>query len=203
MSSNEASGEEKSDCVSCSVEVPTSLSSTVASQVPSSLPDSTAPTDLPPSIPSYDFPAPLHTSNSSSNTTPSLIIEFCDRCRWLHRASWVQTELLITFSPPPATTSTSTPAPAPAPAPSKASGGAVLRSSTLIPMTRDETAGRFRVWIITSHNQTICISDRKSEGGFPEVKVLKQRIRDLIAPYHSLGHSDRGGKKDSSSNTDA
>ncbi|PWN44866.1 hypothetical protein IE81DRAFT_310013 [Ceraceosorus guamensis] len=182
MSSNGASGEEKSDCVSCSVEDPTSLSSTtVSSQVPSSLPDSKAPTDLPLSIPSYDFPAPLQASNSSSSTTPSLIIEFCDRCRWLHRASWVQTELLITFT----------------------SGGAVLRSSTLIPMTMDETAGRFRVWIITSHNQTICISDRKSEGGFPEVKVLKQRIRDLIAPNHSLGHSDRGGKKDSTSNTDA
>lgn len=33
--------------------------------------------------------------------------------------------------------------------------------------------------------------ERKAEGGFPEAKVLKQRVRDIIEPGRSLGHSDR------------
>ena len=35
------------------------------------------------------------------------------------------------------------------------------------------------------------IWSRSGEGGFPELKELKQRIRDRIAPDKSLGHSDR------------
>jgi selenoprotein W-related protein len=31
---------------------------------------------------------------------------------------------------------------------------------------------------------------RKAEGRFPEMKELKQRIRDQIAPERGLGHSD-------------
>lgn len=33
--------------------------------------------------------------------------------------------------------------------------------------------------------------DRKVEGGFPELKVLKQRVRDVLEPQKSLGHSDK------------
>ena len=32
---------------------------------------------------------------------------------------------------------------------------------------------------------------RKAEGAFPELKLLKQRIRDRIDPDRDLGHSDR------------
>lgn len=32
--------------------------------------------------------------------------------------------------------------------------------------------------------------DRKAEGCFPEMKELKQRLRDRIAPERDLGHSD-------------
>lgn len=32
---------------------------------------------------------------------------------------------------------------------------------------------------------------RKSEGRFPELKELKQRIRDRVAPERPLGHSDK------------
>ena len=38
------------------------------------------------------------------------------------------------------------------------------------------------------------IWDRKRDGGFPEVKVLKQMIRDRIAPDRDLGHIDRATK---------
>ena len=34
--------------------------------------------------------------------------------------------------------------------------------------------------------------DRKTEGGFPELKVLKQVIRNSISPEKDLGHSDSG-----------
>ena len=32
---------------------------------------------------------------------------------------------------------------------------------------------------------------RKSEARFPDMKELKQRVRDSIAPDKDLGHSDR------------
>ena len=33
--------------------------------------------------------------------------------------------------------------------------------------------------------------DRKQDGGFPEAKELKQRVRDVIDPDRDLGHVDR------------
>lgn len=35
------------------------------------------------------------------------------------------------------------------------------------------------------------IWERKADGGFPEAKVLKQRVRDRIDPLRDLGHNDR------------
>ncbi|PWJ78373.1 selenoprotein W-related protein [Pseudaminobacter salicylatoxidans] len=35
------------------------------------------------------------------------------------------------------------------------------------------------------------IWERKRDGGFPEAKVLKQRVRDIIDPQRDLGHADR------------
>jgi selenoprotein W-related protein len=32
---------------------------------------------------------------------------------------------------------------------------------------------------------------RKDEGRFPDIKELKQRVRDVVAPEKPLGHSDR------------
>lgn len=34
------------------------------------------------------------------------------------------------------------------------------------------------------------IWNRKSDGGFPEIAVLKRRVRDLVAPSMTLGHTD-------------
>ncbi|MDF2155925.1 SelT/SelW/SelH family protein [Vibrio sp. CAU 1672] len=48
-----------------------------------------------------------------------------------------------------------------------------------------DTGGRFE--IICNGN---VIWERKRDGGFPEAKVLKQRVRDVIAPERDLGHSD-------------
>ena len=59
---------------------------------------------------------------------------------------------------------------------------AELGAVTLKP---SEAAGTFRVTVDDD-----ILWDRKAEGGFPEMKVLKQRIRDHIAPERDLGHSD-------------
>ncbi|KAF8164926.1 Rdx family-domain-containing protein [Crassisporium funariophilum] len=108
----------------------------------------------------FVFPEPL--------ISTTVTIEFCDRCRWLHRATWVQTELFLTFPPP------------------------TIGTITLIPRNQDETAGRFRVWLsVPGSDGARLMWDRKVEGGFPELKVLKQRIRDHLQPGMSLGHSDK------------
>ena len=33
---------------------------------------------------------------------------------------------------------------------------------------------------------------RRDEGRFPDIKELKQRVRDRVAPERDLGHTDRG-----------
>lgn len=35
------------------------------------------------------------------------------------------------------------------------------------------------------------IFNRKTQGRFPEIKELKQLVRDVVNPGKSLGHSDR------------
>lgn len=37
----------------------------------------------------------------------------------------------------------------------------------------------------------VTIWERKADGGFPDAKVLKQRLRDRIDPARDLGHNDR------------
>lgn len=39
--------------------------------------------------------------------------------------------------------------------------------------------------------------DRKTDGGFPETKELKRRVRDVIEPGRDLGHVDRDHARES------
>lgn len=48
-----------------------------------------------------------------------------------------------------------------------------------------ETNGTFLI----SVNDNL-IFDRKTKGRFPEIKELKQLVRDIACPEKSLGHSD-------------
>ena len=48
------------------------------------------------------------------------------------------------------------------------------------------TGGIFEVWA-----DDALVWSRQANGRFPEVKELKQLVRDRIAPGRALGHSDR------------
>lgn len=61
--------------------------------------------------------------------------------------------------------------------------GGDLGAVTLVP----GTGGVFEVAV---DGETIW--ERKRDGGFPEAKVLKQRVRDRAWPERDLGHADRG-----------
>jgi selenoprotein W-related protein len=60
--------------------------------------------------------------------------------------------------------------------------GAELGEVALVP----GTGGVFEITL-----DGVAIWERKRDGGFPEAKVLKQRIRDQAWPDRDLGHSDR------------
>lgn len=59
----------------------------------------------------------------------------------------------------------------------------LLGSVTLVP---GEVGGIFEI----SVNDEL-IWERKRDGGFPDVKELKTRVRDQINPQQDLGHLDR------------
>jgi hypothetical protein len=44
--------------------------------------------------------------------------------------------------------------------------------------------------------QTRVLWDRKIDGGFPETKELKRRVRDVIEPGRNLGHVDRDHRRE-------
>ncbi len=44
------------------------------------------------------------------------------------------------------------------------------------------------VFCVTANGRIVW--DRADEGGFPDIKTLKQRVRDQVAPEKRLGHAD-------------
>ena len=52
------------------------------------------------------------------------------------------------------------------------------------------TGGIFQ---ISYDGQTIW--DRKIDGGFPDARTLKQRVRDRLDPGRDLGHLDRAARQ--------
>lgn len=60
--------------------------------------------------------------------------------------------------------------------------GTELGEVALIP----GTGGVFEITV-----DGIAIWERKADGGFPEARELKQRLRDAVFPGRGLGHSDR------------
>jgi len=52
------------------------------------------------------------------------------------------------------------------------------------------TGGIFQI-----HLDGDLIWDRKRDGGFPDVRHLKQLVRDKVDPGRSLGHTDKVAPK--------
>lgn len=44
--------------------------------------------------------------------------------------------------------------------------------------------------IFEVHAGTVLLWERKRDGGFPDIRVLKQMVRDVVNPDLSLGHTD-------------
>ncbi|KAE8144266.1 Rdx family-domain-containing protein [Aspergillus avenaceus] len=110
-------------------------------------------------------PQPQSQQEQEQETKPKITIKYCTQCKWMLRAAYFAQELLSTFSTD-------------------------LGEVSLIPVT----GGIFTVTIYhgegRSKVQTV-LWDRKSNGGFPEVKVLKSLVRNVIDPSRDLGHTDR------------
>lgn len=49
-----------------------------------------------------------------------------------------------------------------------------------------EIGGRYTIYVGEE-----LLFDRKREGRFPEIKELKQLVRDKVSPDKNLGHSDK------------
>ena len=65
--------------------------------------------------------------------------------------------------------------------------GEALAGVTLVPA---------RGGIFTIHYNGEVIWDRKVDGGFPDSKELKKRVRDRLDPARDLGHIDRHAPSD-------
>ena len=96
----------------------------------------------------------LYTENITMEK-PLIEIEYCTKCKWLLRASWIAQELLSTFSED-------------------------IRGVTLIP---GHEAGIFEIRCGRD-----IIWERGKKKGMPEIKELKRKVRDVVAPDKDLGH---------------
>ncbi|KAK3388218.1 Rdx family-domain-containing protein [Sordaria brevicollis] len=112
--------------------------------------------------------APSTTCASTPTLLPRITIRFCTQCKWMLRAAYYAQELLSTFS-----TSLGEVALQPS------TGGTFIVDIVYTNPTMDNEVQNKTIW------------DRKTDGGFPETKELKRRVRDVISPERNLGHVDR------------
>ncbi len=94
----------------------------------------------------------------SVDDRPVIRIEYCSKCRWMIRASWLAQEFLSTFENE-------------------------LGGVTIAPAREDA------VFDISIGDELLW--SRKAEGRFPQIKEIKKRIRDRVAPGRDLGHIDK------------
>ena len=120
------------------------------------------------------------TSNDDIVSQYQVTIDFCAGCRWGMRSFWMAQELLTTFQ-----------------------DDAALQAVTLLPSRPPAPGGAFVVKCFSSNGDEAVLWDRATEGGFPEIKNLKQLVRDHIDPGMYLGHSDRFDRQDEADATTA
>ncbi len=142
----------------------------------------------------------------SSVHLPRIAIKFCTQCKWNLRAAYFAQELLQTFS---------TAIGEVALIPSTGGIFTITLYHTFTPPTRETTAidttarpesttindlDPSSISVATRTEEVVVVQetllwDRKTEGGFPETKELKSRVRNVIQPDRDLGHVDRSLKK--------
>lgn len=73
----------------------------------------------------------------------------------------------------------------------------VTITTRLLPPHATEDTQSTRAIQVSSPTSTVdeVLWDRKKDGGFPETKELKNRVRNVIEPERDLGHIDRSLKK--------
>ncbi|KAI9726645.1 MAG: hypothetical protein M1828_001012 [Chrysothrix sp. TS-e1954] len=127
---------------------------------------------------------------------PKVTITYCTQCGWMLRAAYFAQELLSTFSTALGEVSLK-----------PATGGTFFvnldYAARVSPAAVDGDGDGEGKEEKEEELRRVVIWDRKVEGGFPETKVLKQRVRDHIQPEKDLGHSDVGGKKNDKKNEEA
>ncbi|KAH8098995.1 hypothetical protein JL720_1968 [Aureococcus anophagefferens] len=104
-------------------------------------------------------PRPLRAAAADGAAGVAVRIEYCTGCRWMLRSAWLAQELLTTFD------------------------AGEIGEVALAPHY-GEPGG---VFVVTVDGAVVW--DRAADGGFPETKALKQRIRDVVDPAKGLGHS--------------
>lgn len=111
---------------------------------------------------------------------PLVSIAYCVRCKWMLRAAWYQQEILQTFGSKPDQTITAK------------NGGIPKLTINSVLLKPSLVAGTFTIAVkVSRHDNWIVIWDRKMNGGFPDSKTVKQKIRDLVRPGLKMGHLDR------------
>ncbi|ODV95700.1 hypothetical protein PACTADRAFT_50384 [Pachysolen tannophilus NRRL Y-2460] len=111
---------------------------------------------------------------------PQIKISYCVGCKWSLRASWYQQEIIQTFVKNPKYENYH------------------IGEISLIPSL---VSGTFKIEVFKNlqellENQGHLIWERKRDGGFPDSKLLKQKIRDLLFPGERLGHIDNNVKSE-------
>mmetsp|Transcript_25736 Transcript_25736/g.65427 ORF Transcript_25736/g.65427 Transcript_25736/m.65427 type:complete len:170 (-) Transcript_25736:452-961(-) len=105
---------------------------------------------------------------------PKLSITYCTRCNWMLRSAWLAQEVLTTFN-------------------------GTIAEVALLP--NHEGTGTFECVVRNKDGDDFLVWSRSEEERFPEAKELKQRVRDVIEPDRSLGHSDSDEKLSEASGT--
>jgi predicted Rdx family selenoprotein len=132
------------------------------------------------------------TKQSASTVTilPRVTIRFCTQCRWMLRAAYFAQELLSTFSTALGEVSLIP----------DVGGVFVIELYYTEPLSTEPLSGNdvdSEKTISESgeiHIKHLILWDRKEDGGFPETKQLKQRLRNIIQPGRDLGHVDGKNK---------
>ncbi|KAG6131536.1 hypothetical protein E4U28_006890 [Claviceps purpurea] len=115
---------------------------------------------------------------------PRVTIRFCTQCRWMLRAAYYAQELLSTFSTSLGQVSLQ-----------PSTGGIftiTIQTSSSSSSSPDLPGTDTGTDASTGTGDIQVLWDRKRDGGFPEVKDLKRRVRDVVEPGRNLGHVDRG-----------